>query len=196
MSDEAKPPYVIFELRAVEDRAASLETGHYAAKDVAFAIITPAGSKDRLEKEAEVWLKDLAEAVAQERFPQSWLTAYRGAFKDWQESRETPEFGISIKDWPGASPAQVKMLLDLNYRTVEQVAEATEEGISRMGMGGRAIKSKAQAYLDAAKDTGKVAEEVEQLRVQIQTLIDRDAAREAELTKLKAENEGLKKSSK
>jgi hypothetical protein len=88
------------------------------------------------------------------------------------------------------------MLLDLNFRTVEQLAEATEEGIGRMGMGGRALKAKAQAYLDASNGPGKVAAELDELRVQIKTLTERDAAREAELTKLQAENEALKKASK
>ena len=37
---QARPPYVQFELRAVEDRNASLEAGHYIAKDVAFDRFT------------------------------------------------------------------------------------------------------------------------------------------------------------
>ena len=42
---QARPPYVQFEMRAVEDRQASIDAGHYVAKDVAYAIITPAGSR-------------------------------------------------------------------------------------------------------------------------------------------------------
>jgi hypothetical protein len=196
MSDNPSPPYVVFEYRTIEDRAASIEAGHFVGKEVAYALITPAGTKDRFEKEAEVWLRDLAEAVQQERFPAAWLTAYKQAFKDWQEARETPENGTAITGWPAISQPQARMLLDLNFRTVEQLAEATEEGIGRMGMGGRALKAKAQAYLDASNGPGKVAAELDELRVQIQTLVERDAAREAELSKLQAENEALKKASK
>lgn len=196
MTDAPKPPYVIFEYRAVEDRTASIEAGQYTTKDVAYAIVTPAGTKDRLEKEAEAWLRDLEEGVRQERVPQAWLVAYQQAYAAWKESRELPEEGSPVVNWPGISPAQAKLLLDLNYRTVEQVAEATEEGMARMGMGGRALRDKARAYLDAANDVGKVAAELDKLRHEIQALQTRDTEREAELQKLKAENESLKAAAK
>lgn len=193
MSENNKPPYVIFETRAVEDRAASVEQGHYVAKDVVFAVITPAGSKDRIEKVAEDWLKDLGEAVRQERFPSAWLQAYQQAHKHWLETREVPENGIPVSQWPGVSPAQTKMLLDLNLRSVEQVAEASEEAMSRMGMGGRALKAKAQAFLDAANSEGKLAGTLDALRQEVEALKLRDTQREAELKRLQAENDSLKK---
>lgn len=196
MSQEAKPPFVIFELRAVEDRAASIETGHYAAKDVVYAIITPAGTKDRIEKVAEDWLTDLEMAVQQERFPVEWLWAYRAAHKSWLETRETPEFGTPISTWPAVSPAQVKMLLDINLRTIESVAEATEEALSRIGMGARALKAKAQAWLDTAEGPGKISAELDTLRQQVEALTTRDAEREAALKTLQTENEALKKAAK
>jgi DNA repair exonuclease SbcCD ATPase subunit len=186
---------VIFEERAVEDRAATIESGHYSVKDVHYAIITPAGTKDRIEKIASEWLKDLEEAVRQERFPQTWLDAYKAAYKSWCETREVPENGIPVGSWPGISPAQHKMLLDLNLRTVEQVAEATEEAISRMGMGGRALKAKAQAYLDASEDVGKTSAELESLRQKVDELLARDKEREEQLKTLEAENKALKKTS-
>lgn len=196
MSAEAKPPFVIFETRAVEDRTASIETGHFVAKDVVYAVITPAGTKDRIEKVATEWLSDLEEAVRQERFPQAWLNAYKQAHKSWVETRETPEFGIPLTSWPAPSPAQVKMMLDIGIRTVEQMAEATEEAIQRIGMGGRALKAKAQAYLDASKSDGKVAGELDELRQKVEALTLRDSERETEFKTLKAENEALKKASK
>lgn len=196
MSADAKPPFVTFEVRAVEDRTASIDAGHYVAKDVVYAIITPAGTRDRIEKVATEWLKDLETAVQQERFPQAWLHAYQQAYKGWVENREVPENGIPVSSWPAPSPAQVSMLLDIGLRTVEQVAEANEEAVQRMGMGGRALKAKAQAYLDSAKSDGKLSSELDALRKQVEALTTRDADREAELKTLKAENEALRKVSK
>lgn len=196
MSEDAKPPFVIFEVRAIEDREASIAEGHYMAKDVVYAVITPAGTKDRIEKVAEDWLRDLEVAVHQERFPQAWLNAYKQAYKSWCETREVPEFGIPVTTWPAVSPAQVRMLLDLNLRTVESVAEATEEALGRMGMGARALKAKAQAYIDASKGDGKVSAQLDKLRQQVDELTTRDKEREDELKALKAENEALKKSAK
>lgn len=190
---EARPPYVKFEIRAVEDRTATIEQGRPMHKDVDFAIITPAGSKDRIEKEAEAWLRDLADMVHQERFPATWLQAYKQAYQAFKENREAPEHGIPLADWPGVTPAQVNMLQDIGIRTVEHMAEATEEALNYIGMGARALKAKAQAYLDAAKDGGKTSEELAALRTQIEQLLARDKERDERLSALEKENETLRK---
>lgn len=183
---EAKPPYVRFETKVLEDRQASIEAGHYVGKDVVFALVAPAGTRDLIEREAVDWLANIAEGVKQERIPGFWLDAYTRAFDDFKNSRETPEFGTPVKDWPSVSPAQVKLLLDINVRTIEELAAASEETQARIGMGGRALKAKAAAWLESASNTGKVAEELEALRVQVAALLDRDEKRELELKKLKS----------
>jgi hypothetical protein len=193
---EARPAYVIFETRAVEDREQSIAQGHFVAKDVHFAIVTPAGTKDRLEKVATDWLRDLEEGVKQERIPMEWMQAYRKRYEAFLESREIPEDGIPVTDWPQASPAVVKMLLDISVRTVEQLAEANEETVNRIGMGGRALKAKAQAYLDASKGDGKVSAELDKLRQQVAELTARDKDREAALKALEAENKALEAAAK
>ena len=186
MSDDPKPPYVTFEMRAVEDRNASLADGAFRTKDVAFAIITPAGTRDRIEKVAEDWLRDLEEGVRQERIPPTWLQAFRYRFKMWTEDHEVPDEGLPVTQWPAVSPAQVRLLQDMGIRSVEQLAEATEEAVMRMGMGGRALKAKAQAWLDSASGTGKVASELEKLRIENEALKARDAERDAKLQALEA----------
>lgn len=191
MSDNPQPPFVQFETRAIEDRSATIEAGHFVAKDVNYAIITPAGTKDRIEKIAEEWLRDLAEAVRQDRFPSDWLDSYRRRYNSWVETRQIPEEGTSIKDWPSVSPAQVRNLLDLNIRTIEQLAEATEEAILRLGMGGRALKEKAKAWLDASKGQGKLASELDRLRQENEALKTRDTQRDEELKILTAKVEAL-----
>ena len=193
MSQEAKPAYVRFEVRPVEDRTETEATGHYVAKDVVYALITPAGTKDQVEKVATDWLRDLEEMVRQERFPASWLAAYKEAYKAWCENREVPEHGIPVTDWPALSPAQVRNLQDIGLRTVEQVAEATEEAISRMGMGGRALKARAQAYIETANDTGKISEQLNNLRKQVEDLQSGDKSLRDRIKALEAENESLKK---
>ena len=169
MSEEPKPNYVVFDRRAVEDRAASMEAGHYMAKDVDFVLVTPAGTRDRLEKEVTDWFLSLEEGVKQERIPASWLQAYRSAYKQWKETQEVPEFGTSILQCSLFSPAQIKMIQAANIRTIEELAAATEEGLSRIGMGGRALKSKAQAWLDSA-DTGKTTAELDSMRIRNEAL--------------------------
>lgn len=170
MEQKARPPYVMFETRAVEDREASLAAGHYVGKDVNYAIVTPSGSKDRMEKVAEEWLASMEEGVRQERIPGEWLEAYTKKYRTWVETREVPEDGTSILGWPAVSPAQAKAILDANVRTLEDLAEANEATLTAIGMGARALKEKAIAWLDTANSTGKTAEELDDLRKKVDTL--------------------------
>lgn len=190
-----KPPYVIFETRAVEDRTVSIEKGHYVAKDVDYAVIIPSGAKDRIEQIVGEWFTKLEEAVAQERFPQAWLLGYRQAYQAWKSGQEIPEAGTSVKNWPILSPAQVKMLLGFNVRTVEDLAAANENTISRIGMGGRALKDKAIAWLEHQSGGGgalaeqliAARQEIEALKSTVSTL---EAALKEAMTLMKAKEGG------
>lgn len=163
---EERPPYVQFETRAVEDRNASIEAGHYVAKDVDFALITPQGSKDVVERIVSEWFEKLVQDVKEDRFPADWLRAYRAYYKEWKEGREIPLDGTPIRNWSLLSPAQVKMLLDINVRTVEDLAGANEETLGRIGMGGHDLKAKAKAWLDSAQDKGKLAQRIAALEAE------------------------------
>ena len=52
--NEERPCYIEFELRAVEDRNASIEAGMPVYKDVEHAKLTPAGSQGNLVSEKVV----------------------------------------------------------------------------------------------------------------------------------------------
>ncbi len=170
MDEKARPPYVMFETRTVEDREATIAAGRYVGKDVNYAIVTPSGSKDRIEKIAEEWLAGLEEGVKQERIPGEWLEGYTRKYRTWVETREMPEEGTPVMGWPAISPSQAKAILDANVRTLEDLAEANESTLTAIGMGARALKEKAKAWLDTADGTGKAAEELDSLRKQVDTL--------------------------
>ena len=162
---EARPPYVRFELRAEEDRTASIESGKFVARDVAFALVTPQGSKDCIERNAEEWLAHIATEAREGRFPEPWLAHYLKAYEAWKNGQELPVNGTPIVTWPAISPANAKMLLDLNIRTVEELAQATEEAICHIGIGARALKQRAIDFLSQSGDAGKASAEMEVLRV-------------------------------
>ena len=193
---EARPPYVTFEYRAEEDRAASIETGHYVSKDVPFVLVTPMGSKDRHESPADEWFARREQDAAEGRFPREWLSAFKGAFAEWKAGREVPLNGTSVANWPVASPSQVKMLLDLKVRTVEDLAEANEETLNRLGMGGRTLKQKAQDWLASANDMGKVSEQLAGLRADNEALKQRNEQLEKQLREVIPQLEALTKSRK
>lgn len=186
-----RPPYVTFETRAVEDRAVSIETGHYVAKDVTFALITPAGSKDRIELEALTWLQQLERDVQNGRCNPLWLTHFKELYRAWTDGQEAPLNGTAISSWPALSPAQARTVLAANIRTVEDLAVANEAALAAIGMGGRTLKLKAEAWVASAAGPGKVGEELASLRVANETLITRNDALAKQVETLSTQLQGF-----
>lgn len=196
MEIEAKPPYVTFEVRAVEDRGATEVNGHWTGRDVIFAIITPAGSRDRIEKIAEDWIRDTREQVRQERFPAMWLEQYIKQYEAFKANEELVPDGFPLKEWPVIKPTQVQMLLSLNVHTVEQLAELTEEGLERIGIGAHDLRSKAQKYLEISKNDGATAKKVSNLeqenvglKSQVEELMERLKKAESTINTLSKKSE-------
>lgn len=190
---ENRPPYVRFERRGEEDRAASNEAGHYVAKDVNYAIITPQGSKDRIERNADEWLEMLEAQASQDRFPREWVRQFKSMYEDWKAGNEPALNGTDVRNWPVASPANIQMLIQARLRTVEDLAQANEEAIGRLGMGGRALKAKAQEWLASSNDVGKQAEALAALKVENADLKERNKTLESRLSTLAGRLEALEK---
>jgi hypothetical protein len=187
-----RPPYVTFEIRPVEDRDGTMREGHYVAKDEIFALITPQGSKDRIERVAEDWVKQCFAHAQEGRMPLEWAKAFETALAAYKEGRELPADGTPIVTWPAVGPAQQKSILDANIRTVEDLANANEATLAAIGIGARGLKQKAQAWLDTAGDIGKTALEVENLRQRMSELESRNKTLEDANEQLVAQVAALK----
>lgn len=178
-----RPPYVTFGYKDVEDRTESLKQGHYVSRDVPFVFITPAGTKDRIERVAEDWFKDITERVRAGRFQQAWVAHYKAQYSAWIAGEEPVLNGTPLRYWPGVSPSQYRMLQELKILTVEDLAAANEETISRAGMGARLLKNKAIEWLQSA-EKGVAVERVVALEESNRTMaaqIERLVAKNAEL---------------
>lgn len=167
---EEKPPFVRFELRSFEDRNASIEAGHPVYTDKVLALITPRGSKDIHEELAEDWFPKMRQEVKEERFPAEWLQQYETLYKNYKLGIETPEDGLSLRNWPGILPAQLRVCHAIHIYTVEQLAAANEEAILSLGMGGRSLRDKAKEYLSAAAGPGAHAAKIVALQQQNEEL--------------------------
>lgn len=91
-----------------------------------------------------------------ERFPRQWLH-----FTLQHEGHDIP--GVKLEDWHRASPAditdaQVAELQILKFRTVEQVATASDAQMTRVGMGGVGLRLRAQAFLRLKSDANANSE--------------------------------------
>lgn len=165
-----RPALVRFETVAQEDKAASQAAGHYVAKDVDYALITPPYSKDVMKHKVKDWFPNLEQKVAMGQMPQEWLDLYKKQYEAWKNGQEIPVLGTPIKGWPVISPAQTETLIAMGVRTVEDLAQINDEGIRRVGMGAVDLKNKAQAWLSSAKDLGPVVMENAQLKQQVAVL--------------------------
>lgn len=178
---EMRPAYVSFQMRPVENRTKSLQAGHAVYDQEPWIIVTPQGSKDRLERDAKSWFEQKARDVYEGRFPAEWLEHYRKMYNAWLQNESIPESGLPIKNWPMANPAQVQTLLGINIRTVEDLAVANEETILRLGMGGRQLKQAAITFLDQAKGNGSVVRRLTAAEEELETLRRRNEFLEQQL---------------
>lgn len=179
---QARPPHVVYERRAEEDRTASIEQGRYVSRDVDYAIVTPAGSKDRVERVVADWFLMLAGEVKAERWPQTWLDQLRAGYDSWTRGQTPPESGTPLSTWPALSPAQVKNWAQIGIRTIEELAEANEETLSAYGMGSRDMKSRAGLFLENAKsDSGPLVAKLRAAEELIASMEVRMKSMEAQL---------------
>jgi hypothetical protein len=94
-----------------------------------------------------------------ERFPRQWLH-----FQMQNENGDIP--GTKLQEWHDAAPsditdAQVAELQILKFRTVEQVATASDAQMMRVGMGGVGLRLRAQAFLRLKSESTSNSELVE-----------------------------------
>ena len=180
-----RPPYIEFKILTEEDREQSIATGAYKSKDVDFVSIMPAGDRNlKVDRRVDEWLDQLTQRVKQGMGNVQHLDYFKTAYKTWKETQEIPVNGTPIKAWPVISPSQAQNILSANIRTIEDLAMANEETLTRIGMGARALKERAVAWLGAANDTGKIAEENAAMKVQLAQLV-------ADMAELRATNKQL-----
>jgi hypothetical protein len=100
------------------------------------------------------------------------------AYEAWAKGQEEPTSGTPLSQWPAISRAQADHLKGLHLRTVEDVANATDADLERMGMGARSLREKARAYVKAKEGEAVVAEAMAEKDAQIASM----AAQLSELT--------------
>ena len=162
---QARPPYVIYEERSEEDRNATIAAGRLVMKSVDYAIIRQIGSKDTVEKIASEWLDDNDRLAGSGGLPNEWAIGFRKRYDQWKAGREAPPEGFPLKDWASITKARAENYAQMGVFTVEDVAAMNEEAMQRAGMGSRADKDRAQAFLDSRLSHGN-AEQLAALRAE------------------------------
>lgn len=184
---EDRPAYVRFERVVVEDKEGSIKAGRYVGREIDIALITPSYSRDVFKQKVPQWLAQLDADLMNERIPPEWVANYKKAYELWKNGQEIPLNGTPIRGWQPISPAQQESLVRLNILTVEDLAGVNDEGIKRIGMGAVEMKQKALAWLAAAEDKGKLAQEVARLLQEVRSLTLTVKSQQETINALKSE---------
>ena len=173
---QARPPYVEFKQRPVHDPVKSNELGYRVTKDVDFAYIMQAGSRDCLEIKATDWLESIKRKgidASHDAYPQDWIDGFFKKYEAWKAGQEAPLNGTSVREWPLLSPAQAQNFIALRIMTIEDVADMTEEAMQRFGMGSRELREKAREWVKGKEVSSLAMQENVELKKQIEALTAR-----------------------
>lgn len=185
-----RPPYVRFKRVAVRDNAKSVEMGYEVTRDEDFACITPPGSRDCVEKVAAEWLREI-EAKSRngdQGWPFEFVQGFKMAYEQYLQQNEMPPMGTPVRGFPLLQPSEQQRCLSANILTVEDLATANEQALSRIGMGARAMSEKASTWLRSRDDgSAKVASENVNLRAENDRLKDQLAKAQESIRDLERE---------
>ena len=162
--DKSIQPLVRFDRTAEDDVALSRATGHYMPRDEDYVFITPPYSRDEVPKLAKTWLAENDLKVLQGKMSASTAKNYRDQYEAWKNGQELPPEGTPIKGWAVISPAKQAMLIDRKMMTVELLANANDEGLRTIGMGGMELRKMAQTWLAQANNLGPLTLEMTEIK--------------------------------
>lgn len=148
--------HIRFEVRAIENSQKTTEKGYKCYDDIDFAIMLVPG--DRFFEFEQIVTPEVLT-----RWGNYQETRYRvDAYKAWKAGQAAPLNGTPLKEWPVISPSELRQLEMMHVFTVEDLADLSEEGIRRYGIGAQKLKQKAQSWIAAGQDKGKIVEQVAQ----------------------------------
>ncbi len=152
----------MFYNKAIQDNIASEKEGRPIFREVPYIQIHIPGDKNTII-DRKVRPEDKA------RWPNQWQA--------FESNAQQPVSGTPLEQWTALSVAQVAELKAMHIPTVEVLAELSEAGLQRIGMGARELQARAKAYIEAAKGNGsveKIAAENARLQDRIQDLADQN----------------------
>jgi len=108
------------------------------------------------------------------RFPTQWAI-YLNEKADGNNNPDNVQ-GTLLRDWPILNAAQATELKHFKFYTVEQIANASDQQIMAIGMTAGmsplALRDKAQAFLENAKDSSFAQKQAEEIKLREQEIAD------------------------
>lgn len=117
--------------------------------------------------------------------------AIKDAYMAWKQGQETPANGTPLEAWPALNSAQVKVLREQHYRSVEDVAAMTDAEIPRIRLPGvRQLRDMARAYVEAKKGQAHIEKALAERDAEIADLRNTIAELTAALKQMQQQQAG------
>lgn len=92
-------------------------------------------------------------------------------YERWKEGQDAPVIGMPLDAAPFATKEMVRVLAQVEIRSVEDLANAEEAALNKLPIPGiLGMRAKAKALLDARANLAPVSEELAALRQQVEAL--------------------------
>lgn len=151
ISDKDRP-YVTFMTKTEEDMKESRVQGKVIWREQHYARVTAVGSKDIQLQKLPQWWDLLDTQVRQGRMPEQWVEQWKQAFASYERGLAIPVEGTPIRGWGLIPGSMQEAIIQANVLTVESLAMANSDALSRIGMGAVEIQRRAQAWVEQHKD--------------------------------------------
>lgn len=163
--DDTRGLLVRFAMQREKNEHKSLIEGRDIFDEVEVVYIRVPGSKDEIT--------NLVTDDHKKRFSE--------LYRKWRANEAAPITGTPLTEWPAASTSFIDEMRSYGIRTIEQLAELSD-GIAMSNPGWLTMRTRAQGFLQAAKDNAAA----ESLAVQNRQLQEQLAAMQAQIDALTA----------
>lgn len=147
--------WVQFSMKAIQNGFRSQEQGRPIFEDQLWIEIRVPGN-------ALTIIERPAIEEDKRRFPRQW------AYFEQTHGKDGQNVGTPLNQWPLLRPAQIEEIRALKFYTVEQLAFASDQQISTLGMAGgmapMALRERAKLYLEAAKDNSLAQKQADEIK--------------------------------
>ena len=150
--------YPEFSIKVVQNNFKTLQEGRPIFDEIEWVKIRVAGDRNN---------------VVEHKVGEADKHRFAPYYEAFRAGEKVSESGTPVEHWPMISRSQAATLKHLNIFTVEALAELSDQGMNNIGMGGREMVNKAQAFLEAASATAMpqhLAVENERLKNQMEDL--------------------------
>lgn len=158
--DQSPRIFVEWELRAVEDKAATEREGRVVYRDEEWGNVH---KKGELGHVIPYRVRDLKKNHV------LWPHV-SNSYEAWKAGQDAPIEGTPLKEWPLATAAQIRNCAGMNVLSVEDLANLADGALRFIGGEAVALREKARNWLNASNDAGKAAAQITRLEAENEKL--------------------------